>query len=236
MGARLPTGGLSFFWDTFLRYALYVDGFNLYNRLLKRHPHCKWLDLRELFRNLNLSGDLTHIRYFTSIVLNNERDPSVAERQAMYLRALQTTPRLKIYYGQFMLRPVVGEQIDFKTGKSLGNNARIQKYSEKGSDVNLASFMIRDAAKDEYDTAVVITNDSDLVMAFRIVKLDFKKKVILVSPGQKFSNHLSGYASEKIKLTSEILMKSQFDENLKDKNGTFSRPFTWGTEYRQGKN
>ncbi len=179
-------------------------------------------------------GNLVITRYFTSIVLNNDRDPSVAERQAVYLRALRTLPETYIHKGQFRLRDVVGEKVDPKTGKSTGEMTKIRKFSEKGSDVNLATYMVRDAAMAVFDVAVVISNDSDLGAAFRIVKKDFKEAVILVSPGQKPSNYLSGYAKKTHKLTLAEVRDSQFPENLQDKNGRFSRPFTWGPDYRGG--
>jgi len=40
---------------------------------------------------------------------------------------------------------------------------------EKGSDVNLATYLLMDGFKREYEMAVVISNDSDLVEPIKLV-------------------------------------------------------------------
>ena len=39
---------------------------------------------------------------------------------------------------------------------------RVMKTEEKGSDVNLATYLLVDAFEDRFDVAVIISNDSDL--------------------------------------------------------------------------
>ena len=41
---------------------------------------------------------------------------------------------------------------------------------EKGSDVNLASHLLLDGFDDEYEMAVVVSNDSDLELPIRMVR------------------------------------------------------------------
>ena len=45
----------------------------------------------------------------------------------------------------------------------------MDKTEEKGSDVNLASHLLRDAFSKKFEVAVLITNDSDLAEPVRIV-------------------------------------------------------------------
>ena len=40
---------------------------------------------------------------------------------------------------------------------------------EKGSDVNLATYLVADGFRDLYDTAVVVSNDSDLAEPLKLV-------------------------------------------------------------------
>jgi len=47
---------------------------------------------------------------------------------------------------------------------------KIWAREEKGSDVNLAVHMLHDAWKDIYDCAIVLSNDSDLAEALRLVR------------------------------------------------------------------
>ena len=46
----------------------------------------------------------------------------------------------------------------------------VVKTEEKGSDVNLAVHLVNDAWLDAYDCAAVVTNDSDIAEAMRLVK------------------------------------------------------------------
>ena len=53
---------------------------------------------------------------------------------------------------------------------------------EKGSDVNLAVSLVHDAHLGRFDRAAVISNDSDLEEALRVVKDECGKEVYLLSP------------------------------------------------------
>lgn len=84
---------------------VYVDGFNLYYGALRGRPY-RWLDLCEFSRRLlKPYNSIRQIRYFTARVNPTKRDPTVAERQQAYLRALETIPNLSIHYGQFLGNP-----------------------------------------------------------------------------------------------------------------------------------
>lgn len=55
----------------------------------------------------------------------------------------------------------------------------IIKTEEKGSDVNLAVHPLNDGWLDAYDCAVVVSNDSDLAEAMRLVKARKERKLAL---------------------------------------------------------
>ena len=50
----------------------------------------------------------------------------------------------------------------------------VDKTEEKGSDVNLASHLLRDAYNRRFEVAEIITNDSDLAEPVRIVSQEIK--------------------------------------------------------------
>ena len=50
-----------------------------------------------------------------------------------------------------------------------GPTVHVIKIEEKGSDVNLATRLVHDAHRDAYEGALVVSNDSDLNEALRIV-------------------------------------------------------------------
>ena len=58
----------------------------------------------------------------------------------------------------------------------------VHNTEEKGSDVNLASHLLRDGFRGQYDAAIVISSDGDLIEPLRIVKEELRKPVILGYP------------------------------------------------------
>ena len=74
----------------------YIDGFNLYYRALRGTPY-KWLDLFKLCQSLMPSHQVGQIRYFTTIIQVRPPDLQAAQRQATYIRALETIPNLSVH-------------------------------------------------------------------------------------------------------------------------------------------
>ena len=60
--------------------------------------------------------------------------------------------------------------------------AYVWKTEEKGSDVNIATYLLLDAFKNQYDVAAVLSNDSDLIEPIRITRVHLGKPVGLLSP------------------------------------------------------
>ncbi len=105
--------------------------------------------------------------------------------------------------------------------------ARVIKTEEKGSDVNLAVHLLSDGYKNEYETAAMITNDSDLVEPMRIVKEELGLPVGVVNPQRHPSFMLRRHASFMKRIRSGVLRASQFPNTLTDIHGTFTKPFGW---------
>ena len=66
----------------------------------------------------------------------------------------------------------------------------VDKTEEKGSDVNLASHLLRDAFLKQFEVAVLISNDSDLAEPVRIVAQELKFAVGIINPHQYHSKEL----------------------------------------------
>lgn len=157
--------------------AVYVDGFNLYHRALKGGPY-KWLNLGKLATFLLPEFDVVRIRYFTAIVDPRPDDPQQQQRQQVYIRALDTLPNLTVHYGLFKTRDVWLPLAHPKPGETPLVEVRVTK--EKGSDVNLATYLLADGFRGEYEVAVVISNDSDLVRPIQVVRNELKLRVGVV--------------------------------------------------------
>ena len=73
------------------------------------------------------------------------------------------------------------------------------KTEEKGTDVNLAVHLLNDSWRGRYECAVVVSNDSDLEEAIRIVG-EYHKRIIglvLPSPKRRYANELLRVAKKK---------------------------------------
>lgn len=203
---------------------IYVDGFNLYYGCVKGTPY-KWLNIAELCR-LSLPGhyQIHRIRYFTALVKPRPSNPQQDVRQRSFIRALQTLPNFSVHYGEFLQSNVRMHLVHPPTKGPT--TAFAVKTEEKGSDVNLATYLFVDAYGDDFEAAVVVTDDSDLAEPINIVRRRLKHHVTVLSPrGQ--SRTLSLSATRFRQISAANLKASQFPPILMDKNGIITRPATW---------
>lgn len=150
--------------ETRRRIIVYIDGFNLYYGLLKPNPAVKWLDLKALGALLRPGCDVL-VRYFTAQV-RPVPDPSSQSRQRLYLRAVETLyPSVTIHYGRFTAHQVRMAYVAPLV--PMVKTALVWKTEEKGSDVNIATYLLLDGHDGLYDEAIVISGDSDLVEPVR---------------------------------------------------------------------
>jgi uncharacterized LabA/DUF88 family protein len=209
-----------------MRVIVYIDGFNLYYRALAKTPY-KWLDLYQLTQTvLDPADDIIAIKYYTARV-SGRADPDQPRRQQAYLNALKTLPCISIYYGRFLSktkwRPLVAPP-------AYGSKfVEIYDTEEKGSDVNLAAHLLHDGWKDRYDTALVMSQDSDLLEPLSLVKNELQKTVGLVwLDGQQPGRHMTRAVSFVRHLTPARLAASQFPNQLMGRDGHFIyKPKSW---------
>lgn len=207
-----------------MKTIVYIDGFNFYYGAVKNTPY-KWLDFSQLCRFLLPQNNIIKIKYFTALVTARPTDPDKTTRQQVYLRALRTIPNLEIIRGHFLEHEVMMPLAGNTGGKQ--QYARVIKTEEKGSDVNIAAHMINDGYKGLYETAILISNDSDLVEPIKIVRNELKLPVGILNPHDKPSNELRKVASFIKPIRQGVLAASQFPLTLQDTRGTITRPTTW---------
>ena len=203
-----------------LKTNVYVDGFNLYYGALKGTPY-KWLDLDKLFKNRYPHNDIEKIKYFTARVHARD-DPGKRTRQAFYWRALRTFSHIEIIEGNFQTNKVRMSLVS-----PPPNTAEVWKTEEKGSDVNLAVHLLNDAHKEDYEVAIVVSNDSDLGEAIRIVTRELRLRVGIIFPGIRPSTTLRKYATFLGPITKSYLSRSLLPDTLEDASGEFHKPPTW---------
>lgn len=206
-----------------MRIYFYIDGFNFYYLAVKKTPY-KWLDFKSLFSKLLQSGqNLVAIKYYTAVV-SGIKDPNKPIRQQTYLRALKTyIPEISIYYGSFLTNKKWMPVANPGSGSKF---VEVIKTEEKGSDVNLAVNLVNDAWKNLYDCAIVVSNDSDLSEAVRIVKTELNKSVGVFIPWRASpSKDLLKYADFIKHIRRNLLKNSQLPNPIPNTN--IYKPMDW---------
>lgn len=203
---------------------VYIDGFNLYYGSLKGTPF-RWLDLGKLCRVTLKGYDINRIRYFTARVQSRPGRTLQTQKQQAYIRALRTVPSLTVHFGHFLSNTV---RMPLARPHSGGPRfADVIKTEEKGSDVNIATYLLLDAFKGDYEAAVVISNDSDLVEPIKVVRRELGLDVGVLNPHRNVSWALKNNATFYRQLRRGPLQASQFPTTLKDAKGEISKPDNW---------
>lgn len=209
----------------------YIDGFNLYYGSLKiRYPQYKWLDIQALCESLAPNQQVGRIRYFTSLVRNAANDDQVELRQQTYLRALATLPKVEIHYGKFERRRRRMPLWEPVRNVDAPQMVWVSHTEEKRSDVNLATYLLIDACYDDFDEAVVISNDSDLVEPITAVRDRFNKRIGVVNPDDSYkrSGDLQNAGSWAFPtIYKRYLRDSQLPDQIADGGGAFGKPSRW---------
>jgi uncharacterized LabA/DUF88 family protein len=100
---------------------------------------------------------------------------------------------------------------------------------EKMTDVNIALEVARDSFRNEFDTAFLVTGDSDQVPTVRLVReVSPAQRVVVLFPPERVSKHLKGVAHAALNINEANLRESQFPESVKLVSGvTIERPDRW---------
>jgi len=203
---------------------VYIDGFNLYYGCVKGTSY-RWLNLSKLCTMLLPRHHVKKIKYFTSLIRPQPNDPQQLQRQLTYIRALKTIPNLSVYYGQFRTH-IVKRPLAHPTGSNT-NMVEVLDTKEKGSDVNLATHLLADGFNKEYQIAVIVSNDSDLVEPIKFVTNQLHLPIGILHPHKQFIRELSKLAEFYRPIREKAIKASLFPPTLTDANGTITKPPSW---------
>jgi len=200
------------------RVVCYVDGFNLYFGLREsQFQRYYWLNLFVLAGHLlRRAQTLIALKYFTARVSS---PPDKQRRQATFLEALQTVPGIEIFEGHYLAKQV----------RCRKSNAVWTSHEEKMTDVQIATELLADAYQDRFDTALLISADSDLVPPVRAIRKLFpNKRVLAAFPPKRFSQNLKQVAHVQFTIGRANLAKSQFPDSVTKVDGhVLIRPSKW---------
>ncbi|MGC1879183.1 MAG: NYN domain-containing protein [Rhabdochlamydiaceae bacterium] len=191
-----------------------IDGFNLYHAIASLHrPELKWINLRVLsgiFINTS-TEQLDRVYYFTAYA--EHVATTILQAQKAYIKALEISA----------VHPILGF-FKKKDRKCPSCSHKWSSHEEKETDVNIASYLIDLAYQNAFDRALIISNDSDLSPAIRLIRKRFpEKRITTVAPPNYYhSNELIQASSDKARIRPEHLEQSLFPALVKDTSGLLS--------------
>lgn len=221
-------------------------------------PGWRWLDLRLLCERLlaerrdwgNQKPLLHRVVYCTAFI-DGQSNEAGRRRQGAYVRALQARGSFDhLEEGKFVAwtrhgllatadsrdRPVIARsgwpiQVRDRRGRPVRDAQFMVSYlssQEKGSDVNVATHLVKDVLDERADAAIVISNDADLRLPLQLARQSVP--VGTVNPGKRpTAGDLRGQHDEGAgghwwrKLTAEDFRSCQMPEVV----GDYHRPKGW---------
>jgi uncharacterized LabA/DUF88 family protein len=199
------------------RVEVFVDGFNLYFGIAQTgFIHSKWLNISALINSyLTPNQKLVSIKYFTSRITNS---PAKQRRQTIFIEAIESTG-IQIIYGLY-------KAINIECN-NCGHTWSIS--NEKMTDVNIATHLILDAYADKYDTAILISGDSDLVPPIKAVHASFPgKSVSVFFPPNRHNNTVAAAAKGSLIIGRKRIIENQFPEEVIKADGyILHKPSEW---------
>lgn len=150
------------------RVVVFIDGQNTYKRVIECFPgmpHPGHINVRALANGLvALAADrtLAGIRYYTGIQ-DSTRDPAGYAGKQKYLAKLTADNIIVVHHPmKYSLEWVLARDQPATGPKKF---VQISQSREKGIDILLALDIVLMASKNEYDTAVIVSQDTDLDVA-----------------------------------------------------------------------
>jgi uncharacterized LabA/DUF88 family protein len=219
---------------------------------LKGRPELKWLDLVAFCKSARPDMKLGKIYFFTASISERYPGDDAPRKQEKYLRVL-ANQGIEVVRGKFrkdrrfktvvttertrVIQPAMPKLFG-ATQFALDESARLAApdapkalvfdVEEKGSDVNLASYLLRDVFTRGLDAALVISGDSDFVTPLRMA-VDAGVDVHLLVPRKKLhSEHLRRAVTNLNHISQEELVRFQLPKLFVSPRGRhIVRPNSW---------
>jgi uncharacterized LabA/DUF88 family protein len=212
--------------------AFLVDGFNVYHSLREIEgltgSRVKWLDLNALLQQ-HLSQvraahggervEISHVYYFSALAKHlTTADRGIVDRHCSYIAALEHAG-VEVVLAHFK-----GKDIKCPHCKQ-----QFRRYEEKETDVAIALKLIEVFARNEADTAVLVSGDTDLVPAMRTARRLFPhKKIGVAFPFNRHTAQMQQQADYSFHLRQKEVERAQFASTLALPDGVvIHKPLTW---------
>jgi uncharacterized LabA/DUF88 family protein len=212
------------------RTTFIVDGFNMYHsveeaaRQLGRGSRgTKWLNLRHLCESyLHVVGggaQLEKVYYFSALAKHLEASkPDITLRHQTYVRALESTD-VVVQLSRFKAKEIRCPQC----------GSRNVRHEEKETDVALAAKLLEVFARDECDTVVIVTGDTDIAPAVRTASSLYPHKTMAFAfPFARKNKELAQLVTRSFQIRKEAYAAHQFSDPIQLPDGsTIAKPNGW---------
>ena len=169
------------------RVACFIDGFNLYHAIDELNQfnrgnshHLKWLDLKKMATALIRPSkeEISAVYYFSAYAFWL---PDKEARHREYVAALQASG-VTVKLGEF--------KNNYRSCKRC--SSKWTEHEEKQTDVNLALELLNRAWLKEFDKAIVITADTDIVPVLEMIKRDHSSlELVAAIPQGRYGNAIA---------------------------------------------
>ncbi len=163
-----------------MRVISYIDVFNLFYGMKESSLQaCYWLNVASLCQSIVPAGwTISGVNYFTASVRGN---PDKNRRQSTYLEAIAEQNLVRIIYGNYRSNPI----------NCTRCNHSWTTFTEKKTDVGIATGMLIDAFQDRCDVFQIVSGDSDLIPPIEAIRELFpQKQVFICFPPKRFTREL----------------------------------------------
>ncbi|MDR1452426.1 MAG: NYN domain-containing protein [Candidatus Margulisbacteria bacterium] len=189
----------------------FIDGYNLYhaiNNLGKNFNYLKWLDIPRLMSFFTDSQEqkINAVYYFSAYA-----DWKIScERHKLYVRALVERGVI----------PIMG-RFKTKDRECLRCHTKWKGHEEKETDVNMALHILKMAFYKEYDEAFVVTQDSDIAPALKMIKQvnTLARIKVITPPNIRHSRELIRVADKAASIKIGHLKNSLFPKDIVNSRG-----------------
>jgi len=160
------------------RVNVYIDGFNLYHAIDDLGDDTlKWVDLHKLSTALlNPHQTLNEVKYFSAYATWR---PDAYKRHRDYVAANEAMG-VQVIMGRFKAKKI---HCKAQCGQSFST------HEEKETDVNIGAHLIADTLQNKFDSALIITADTDLSAVIELAKTlsNNQKRINAVAPPDRMS-------------------------------------------------
>ena len=209
------------------RTTFLIDGFNIYHSIVEAAKlsgkSSKWLNYATICNSylpcIGNNSQTEKIYYFTAFAdhLIN-KDPDKVNRHKLYIRCLEDLGIVPVI-GRFKKKIVY-------CPKCRNSN---DKYEEKETDVAICTKLFEIFHKNECDTAIILSGDTDVIPAIKTVKQIFKdKKVVAIFPFKRKNEEVKAACDFSFSIKGDKYLKHLLADPYKLKDGTLiNKPAAW---------